>query len=220
MLGITCVLVHPQIFTKIPGELHMSSHPQNVLEGTGRIIRHPQNIYENTTGITHSPLTDFASNGITRLRGSTPLLPITATVPFCFSLSFQQFNSNSPMFSCVFIVCCAVCFRLLKHFITCTGMTSWTHSTCVAFYKNRFKAIGNGIRRNKSMGCLGFGFRIGRYEQEWDTICEMCDFDCNWPRWKVKYICVCDWIWSMLNVKCMRVIMSMSMWNVTSMIMD
>ena len=65
MLGITRGLIHPQIFTKIPGELHMSSHPQNVLEGTGRIIRHPQNIYKNTTGITHSPLTDFASNGIT-----------------------------------------------------------------------------------------------------------------------------------------------------------
>ena len=139
--------------------------------------------------------------------------------PLSRSASPWVFNNLMPMFYCVFIVCCAVCFRLLKHFITCTGMTSWTHSTCVAFYKNRFKAIGNGIRRNKSMGCLGFGFRIGRYEQEWDTICEMCDFDCTWPRWKVKYICVCDWIWSMWNVKCMSVIKSMSMWNVTSMIM-
>ena len=111
--GITCVLIHQQIFTKIPGELHMSSHPQNVLEGTGRIIRHPQTIYENTTGVTHSPVTDFASNGITRLRGSTPLLPITATVPFCFSLSFQQ--SNAHVLLCFYCVLCCL-FSVAKTF--------------------------------------------------------------------------------------------------------
>ena len=136
--------------------IHLSSNPQNVQEGTRRIIRHPQNIYENTTGVTHSPVIDLASNGITRLRGSTPLLPITATVPFCFSLSFQQFSSH--VFLCFY---CVLCCLFLVVFITCTGMTSWTHSTCEAFYKNRFKAIIMVSGETKAWAVLGLGSRLG-----------------------------------------------------------